>query len=191
MDLGSAQGQPARSARRIRHASISAFCDAGSVGVALPAAAQDRGMPFSTCGEQAYVTGYLRDQFQEVPVSLGLQADGRMLQVFASEDTGSWTMVSTTANGTSCIVAVGEAWQVLPTGRWPRFSATPSPTRAADLRGTADWRSAAAEGWPEHSEARHRRVGRRRVDLATSSAQEPRRLIRRHGTSLDRPVRRE
>jgi hypothetical protein len=85
-------------------------------GIALPAAAQDRAMPFSTCGEQAYVTGYLRDQFQEVPVSLGLQADGRMLQIYASEETGSWTMVSTTANGTSCIVAVGEAWQVLPSG---------------------------------------------------------------------------
>jgi hypothetical protein len=96
-------------------------------GIALPAAAQDRAMPFSTCGEQAYVTGYLRDQFQEVPVSLGLQADGRMLQIYASEETGSWTMVSTTANGTSCIVAVGEAWQVLPTGPLAEILGNPKP----------------------------------------------------------------
>jgi hypothetical protein len=84
--------------------------------MAVPAVAQDPAMPVSTCGEQKHVTTYLRDTFEEVPVSLGLQADGRMLQIFASEATGSWTIVSTTANGTSCIVAVGEAWQVLPTG---------------------------------------------------------------------------
>ena len=84
--------------------------------IAVPAAAQDRSMPPSTCGERENVAGYLREEFREVPVSLGLQADGRMLQVFASEATGTWTMVSTTANGTSCIVAVGEAWQILPTG---------------------------------------------------------------------------
>ena len=84
--------------------------------MAMPAVAQDPAMPVSTCGEQAHVASYLRDTFEEVPVSLGLQADGRMMQIFASETTGSWTIVSTTVNGTSCIVAMGEAWQALPSG---------------------------------------------------------------------------
>jgi hypothetical protein len=47
--------------------------------MAMPAAAQDPAMPVSTCGERAHVATYLRDTFEEVPVSLGLQADGRML----------------------------------------------------------------------------------------------------------------
>jgi hypothetical protein len=84
--------------------------------MAMPAVAQDPAMPVSTCGEQAHVASYLRDTFEEVPVSLGLQADGRIIQIFATETTGSWTMVSTTVNGTSCIVAMGEAWQALPSG---------------------------------------------------------------------------
>ena len=59
---------------------------------------------------------YLEDKFAEVPVSLGLQADGKVIQVFASEQSGTWSMVATTPAGLSCIVAVGEAWQMLPTG---------------------------------------------------------------------------
>ena len=85
--------------------------------LAGPALAQDRGTPLSTCGDQEHVASYLRDNFNEVPVSLGLQADGRMLQVFASEESGTWTMVTTSPNGTTCIIGAGEAWQNMPRGQ--------------------------------------------------------------------------
>jgi hypothetical protein len=68
------------------------------------------------CADHNSVKSYLEDKFAEVPVSHGLQADGKLLQVFASEQSGTWSMVATTPNGLSCIVAVGEAWQMLPTG---------------------------------------------------------------------------
>lgn len=68
------------------------------------------------CADHNSMMSYLQDKFAEVPVSLGLQADGKLLQVFASEQSGSWSIVATTPGGVSCIVAVGEAWQMLPTG---------------------------------------------------------------------------
>lgn len=87
---------------------------------AAPAVAQDRNSPphaaLTTCGERKEVASYLRQTFDEVPVSYGLQRDGRMVQIFASERSGTWTIVATTPDGVSCIMAAGEAWQILPTG---------------------------------------------------------------------------
>jgi hypothetical protein len=71
---------------------------------------------YTSCANHDSMKSYLQDKFAEVPVSVGLQADGRLLQVFASEQSGTWSIVATTPGGLSCIVAVGEAWQVLPTG---------------------------------------------------------------------------
>jgi hypothetical protein len=54
----------------------------------------------------------LEATYAEVPVSAGLGQDGNLVSVFASPDTGTWTLVMTSPQGTSCIVAVGEAWQM-------------------------------------------------------------------------------
>lgn len=57
------------------------------------------------------VKARLAADFAERPVSGGLQDDGNLLSVFASPATGTWTMVSTSPDGQSCIVAVGQDWQ--------------------------------------------------------------------------------
>jgi hypothetical protein len=84
---------------------------------ATPAAAQEGAdVAVARCGEHDSVAGFLQAQFDERPISLGLQADGRILQVFASDRTGTWTIVTTTPRRVSCIVAGGEAWEDLPHG---------------------------------------------------------------------------
>ena len=40
-----------------------------------------------------------------------LEASGRLFEVFAAEDGATWTMVITTPEGASCVIAVGEEWQ--------------------------------------------------------------------------------
>jgi len=47
-------------------------------------------------------------------VAFGLQSNGNLLQVYASEDKNTWTVVSTTPAGLSCIVAAGKSWESLP-----------------------------------------------------------------------------
>lgn len=67
-----------------------------------------------SCARRPAVVDGLKRNFAEVPVAVGLQSDGSMMEVFASPKTGSWTIVVTRPNGTSCAVADGENIEVRP-----------------------------------------------------------------------------
>jgi hypothetical protein len=71
------------------------------------AEAQER-MP---CAKLAAVTAGLAEQFGEKPVAAGLQADGRMLEIFASPDGATWTAVAISPARVACVVATGRGWQ--------------------------------------------------------------------------------
>lgn len=43
--------------------------------------------------------------------SIGLTPGGQMVETYASPDTGTWTIVVTMANGLSCILSSGGAYQ--------------------------------------------------------------------------------
>jgi hypothetical protein len=67
----------------------------------------DAGMP---CHDYQTIVDTLGKRYGEAPVSLGLQANGNVLQVFTSEESGSWTILSVAPSGLGCIVAAGESW---------------------------------------------------------------------------------
>lgn len=64
-----------------------------------------------SCNTHDKLAQVLNGRFAEIPVAAGLESSGRLLQVFASSDGATWTMVATAPDGTSCVLAVGEAWQ--------------------------------------------------------------------------------
>ncbi len=66
------------------------------------------------CGDRAEVLQHLSEKYQEAPVALGLSSSGGVLEVLSSSVSGSWTILITMPNGTSCMVAAGENWQALP-----------------------------------------------------------------------------
>lgn len=68
-----------------------------------------------TCHDHHEVARQLAAAYDEIPVSIGLEGDGNLLQVFSSARTGSWTMVRTMPDGIACIVAAGSDWQQRPT----------------------------------------------------------------------------
>src|SRR4051794_5114143 len=73
---------------------------AGGTGTAW---AQVPGEPVRVpCYSYEEVARQLKGAYQEAPVSLGLQANGNLLQVFSLPATGSWTIVSTTPQGVAC-----------------------------------------------------------------------------------------
>lgn len=75
------------------------------------AAAQTR----APCAAHGDLAEQLGDRFDEQPVARGLASNGTVMEVFSTRDGGSWTMVVTMPNGTSCVVAAGEGWtEVLP-----------------------------------------------------------------------------
>ncbi len=64
------------------------------------------------CGDHAAFLKKLDAQHKEAPAAVGLAADGRMIEVIASED-GSFSILLTTPNKMSCMVVTGEGWHFL------------------------------------------------------------------------------
>lgn len=65
----------------------------------------------SACLAHDELIRMLDGKYSEKPVALGLDVSGRLFEVFAADDGATWTMVITTPQGASCVVAVGEEWQ--------------------------------------------------------------------------------
>ena len=61
------------------------------------------------CGPREVVVDRLADGYGETRQSMGLGANNAVIEVFASEETGSWTITVTTPNGLTCLVASGQA----------------------------------------------------------------------------------
>lgn len=74
--------------------------------LAMPAAAQ------SICGSRGDFIKHLEKRHQEQPTSMGLASNGKMIEVLTSE-TGTWTIIVTSPDGTACVIAAGEAWQTM------------------------------------------------------------------------------
>jgi hypothetical protein len=92
----------------------------GATGVALAlllganAALAQSASP-EVCASHEVMSEQLEQRFAEAPVALGLTGGGRMVvQVFASADGATWTVVLTSADGKSCIAAAGRDWHSLP-----------------------------------------------------------------------------
>lgn len=81
--------------------------------VATPLAAQSPGVRMP-CHDAAEIAKQLSNKYEEAPVAFGLQSNGNLLQVYSSEAKDTWTVVSTTPRGVSCIVAAGKRWESLP-----------------------------------------------------------------------------
>jgi hypothetical protein len=64
------------------------------------------------CGPRDQIVKALGETFKEAPVGMGVTEPGQLIELFASSS-GSWTMVATTPNGTSCLVAAGENWDMV------------------------------------------------------------------------------
>ncbi|WP_034658158.1 hypothetical protein [Chelativorans sp. J32] len=61
------------------------------------------------CAPRKDLVAQLGAQYRESQKAVGLLGDQAVMEVFAS-DQGTWTILTTDTNGTSCIVAAGEGW---------------------------------------------------------------------------------
>lgn len=73
----------------------------------------DEAVAQGVCGNRKAALEYLDRQYDERPRALGLAANNNVVELLVSK-TGSWTILVTRPNGTSCVVASGEAWGDLP-----------------------------------------------------------------------------
>ncbi|WP_108484976.1 hypothetical protein [Oceaniglobus ichthyenteri] len=65
------------------------------------------------CAPRDVVVERLGTTFGETRQSIGLAANNQVVEVFASAESGSWTIVVSTPAGVSCVVAAGQAFENL------------------------------------------------------------------------------
>lgn len=65
----------------------------------------------ANCAARAIVVEHLASRFGETRQSIGLGPSNAVMEVFASSDTGTWTIIVTNASGLTCLVARGRAFE--------------------------------------------------------------------------------
>ena len=65
------------------------------------------------CGDHTEITSRLGKTYGESRAGFGLLDDGRMVEIFTSQQ-GTWSLLVTAPSGVTCLVASGEAWQIPP-----------------------------------------------------------------------------
>jgi hypothetical protein len=63
------------------------------------------------CVKRPKIVRHLAKKFSETPVAIGLSRSGGVVELLSSDKGGSWTIILTTPDGNSCLVAAGENWE--------------------------------------------------------------------------------
>ncbi|MEP1765710.1 MAG: hypothetical protein ABJJ53_03495 [Sulfitobacter sp.] len=74
-------------------------------------ATQASAQPQRNCGPRENVVTRLAEGYGETRQSVGIGANNAMVEVFASDETGSWTIIFTMPTGVSCLVASGQSFE--------------------------------------------------------------------------------
>ena len=65
------------------------------------------------CAPRDKVIERLANHYGETRQSIGLGSNNAVMEVFASNETGSWTITVTMTNGLTCLVASGQAYETM------------------------------------------------------------------------------
>lgn len=74
----------------------------------LPAGAQG-----AQCGDRAKVVAHLAGKFGETRQGMGIAANNTVMEVFASQKSGTWTITVTLPTGVTCLVASGQGFEAM------------------------------------------------------------------------------
>ncbi len=64
----------------------------------------------AVCMPRDQIVARLESQYQEFQAAWGMANTGQLVELWATEDRDTWTLVLTHANGISCLMAAGEHW---------------------------------------------------------------------------------
>ncbi len=63
------------------------------------------------CNERDNVLELLAKKYKETPIAAGVTNTGGLVEVLTDHKSGTWTIIVTTPQGMSCLVAAGEGWR--------------------------------------------------------------------------------
>lgn len=65
------------------------------------------------CEQRRTVLQYLSNEYSEKPVAMGVAENGGLIEVLSSQKGSTFTIIVTSPEGETCMVAAGEDWQGL------------------------------------------------------------------------------
>jgi hypothetical protein len=80
-----------------------------ALGMAIPSVAD------AACASRGKLIETLSSKFSEAPVAMGLSNSGGVVEILTSPGGDTWTIIVTTPDGMSCMIAAGESWEDKPT----------------------------------------------------------------------------
>lgn len=66
------------------------------------------------CAPRDHVLKQLGDRFSEQRQSIGIAQNNTIVELFAAPTTGTWSIIVTAPNGTTCLIASGRAFEIIP-----------------------------------------------------------------------------
>ena len=90
---------------------LAAILTAVSTAAVSTAASAQSGARSEPCGPRSMVVGNLAEQYQESPVAIGVTSGGGLVEVLSSSGGETWTIIDSTPEGVSCLIAAGEGWR--------------------------------------------------------------------------------
>ncbi|WP_138467348.1 hypothetical protein [Poseidonocella sp. HB161398] len=72
----------------------------------------EEGQP-RNCADRDDVLQRLSKSYGETRQSIGIGANNSLVEVFASDETGTWTITVTMPDGMTCLIASGQAYEKL------------------------------------------------------------------------------
>ncbi|WP_422366584.1 hypothetical protein [Pelagibius sp.] len=65
------------------------------------------------CDQRDSVLKVLQQKYKEAPVALGVTHNGGLVEVLSTGNGTTWSIIVTTPQGMSCLVAAGEGWRAM------------------------------------------------------------------------------
>jgi hypothetical protein len=86
---------------------LAAFC------LTFPAMAQQPPQA-PPCDKRIKIIYPLANQYLEAPLAEMIDGDGNSIELWANPETGTWTILSTTPGGPTCMVKGGDEFTIIP-----------------------------------------------------------------------------
>ncbi len=66
------------------------------------------------CDQRDKIVEWLAVKHKEAPIAAGVSSNGRLIEVLSTHDGDTWTVMVTSPDGNSCVIASGQGWRAKP-----------------------------------------------------------------------------
>jgi phage/plasmid primase-like uncharacterized protein len=66
------------------------------------------------CGQRDKIVELLAEKYKETPIATGVSSNGSLIEVLSTHDGDTWTLIVTSSDGNSCLIASGQGWRAKP-----------------------------------------------------------------------------